>query len=248
MNFTSNVNLSRSFINYAHRGASEYAPENTMLSFMLGLTMGANGIETDVHKTKDGVLVLFHDENLKRVTGIDGYVYDYTLEELKSFLVTTNGLSDKICTLDEFLSVFASKKLYFAIELKQADIEKQVVDTLIKYGVKDRTVITSFEYDFILNVKKYDNDFKVGYLTNDISNNTIDKLLKDNVYEICPNAENLTKTDVERLHKKGLNVRAWGVKNTYVMKTAYDVGVDGMTVNFPDKLVDYIASKITTKF
>lgn len=248
MKFTSNVNLSRSFINYAHRGASEYAPENTMLSFMLGLSMGANGIETDVHQTKDGVLVLFHDDNLKRVTGVNGMVYDYTLSELKSFLVSQNGLADKICTLEEFLSVFASKKLYFAIELKQAGIEKQVVDTLIKYGVKDRTVITSFDYNFILNVKNYDKDFKVGYLTSDISNQTVEKLLADNVYEICPNAETLTKKIVDNLHKKGLNVRAWGVKNTDVMKQAYDVGVDGMTVNFPDKLVDYIASKITTTF
>ena len=51
-------------INYAHRGASEYAPENTMSSFYLGLTMKANGIETDVQKTKDGKLVLFHDDTL----------------------------------------------------------------------------------------------------------------------------------------------------------------------------------------
>ena len=51
------------FINYAHRGASAYAPENTMSAFLLGIKQGANGIETDVRRTKDGVLVLFHDDN-----------------------------------------------------------------------------------------------------------------------------------------------------------------------------------------
>ena len=55
-------------INYAHRGASEYAPENTMSAFYLGLIYGADGIETDVQRTKDGELVLFHDDTLDRVT------------------------------------------------------------------------------------------------------------------------------------------------------------------------------------
>ena len=57
------------FVNYAHRGASEYAPENTMSSFYLGVEMKADGIETDVRRTNDGVLVLFHDTTLQRVMG-----------------------------------------------------------------------------------------------------------------------------------------------------------------------------------
>ena len=75
----------RNFINYAHRGASSYAPENTMSAFYLGLRRGANGIETDVQRTKDGVLVLFHDDTLKRVTGQEGSIQDYTYEELQGF-------------------------------------------------------------------------------------------------------------------------------------------------------------------
>ena len=66
------------FINYAHRGASTYCPENTMLSFYTGVQMGANGIETDVQRTKDGILVLFHDDTITRVTGKEGSVADYT--------------------------------------------------------------------------------------------------------------------------------------------------------------------------
>ena len=57
------------FVNYAHRGASAYAPENTLASFYLGCQMGANGVETDVQRTKDGVLVLFHDNDLMRIAG-----------------------------------------------------------------------------------------------------------------------------------------------------------------------------------
>jgi len=67
------------FVNYAHRGASAYAPENTFLAFYTGLYMGANGIERDVQMTKYGVLVLFHEDTITRLTGAEGSASDYTL-------------------------------------------------------------------------------------------------------------------------------------------------------------------------
>ena len=76
------------FVNYAHRGASEYTPENTMLAFNLGIYMGANGIETDVQLTKDGIPVLFHDNTIIRMTGEEGSISDYTFDELQNFNVT----------------------------------------------------------------------------------------------------------------------------------------------------------------
>lgn len=69
-------------INYAHRGASEYAPENTMAAFCLGIEMGANGIETDVQRTKDGVLLLCHDATFQRTAGVDRPVCDMTWAEV----------------------------------------------------------------------------------------------------------------------------------------------------------------------
>ena len=163
MKFTSNVGAMRPFINYAHRGASEYAPENTVLSFMLGVKMGANGIETDVQRTKDGVLVLFHDDSLERVTGQKGSVKDYTYAELKDFWVTTKGLSDKIVKFDDFLKQFVGLNL--AIELKVEGIYKDVVDTVNSFGIKDRVVLTSFIYEEVKRAKEYAPDFRVGYLT-----------------------------------------------------------------------------------
>ena len=247
MKFESNIKLGRPFINYAHRGASSYAPENTMLSFMLGLTMGANGIETDVQKTKDNHLVLFHDDTLKRVTGKDGAIADYTLSELKSFWVSSLGLSDRIVTLDEFLSSFCKKKIYFAIELKVFGIAKEVVEKIYAYGVQDRCTITAFDYENLLEVKKLEQKIKTGYLTADASDEVVEKLLLDGVTELCPHAKDCTAEKVKKWHDKGLSVRAWGVSSEDLMKAVYDSGADGMTVNFPDKLVDYIGSKISVE-
>lgn len=229
------------FVNYAHRGASSYAPENTMSAFRLGLEMGANGIETDVQRTKDGVLVLFHDDTLARVTGQPGSVKDYTYAQLQEFSVTVHGQSDRIPTLEEFLQAFGALDLTFAIELKQPFTEADTVAMLEKYGMKDKTVITSFQLECLMRARACAPDYRMGYLTMDINPLTLPVMNTIGIQEVCPEAPLVTPALVEDLHSKGYSVRAWGVSNEDLMKAVYDAGADGMTVNFPDKLTAYIA-------
>lgn len=202
--------------------------------------MGANGIETDVQRTKDGILVLFHDDLIKRVTGKEGSIADYTYEELRSFDVNTGALSDKIPTFEEFLRAFSHFDLTFAIELKVAGVEADTAALIRKYGLEDKVIITSFSFDYIAKMKQIAPDLRIGYLTSKTDKETTDKLLSIGAYEICPKAETLTKELVDEWHSLGLGVRAWGVFNTDLMKKAYEMGVDGMTVNFPDKLVELL--------
>ena len=70
---------------WAHRGASAYRPENTLEAFALAVEMGADGVELDVHITKDGHVVVNHDERIDRTSNGQGYIADYTLEELRCF-------------------------------------------------------------------------------------------------------------------------------------------------------------------
>jgi len=230
-----------SFVNYAHRGASSYAPENTMSAFRLGLEMGANGIETDVQRTKDGVLVLFHDDTLARVTGQPGSVKDYTYAELQEFSVTVHGQSDRIPTLEEFLQAFGTLDLTFAIELKQPFTEADTVAMLEKYGMKEKTVITSFQLDCLMRARACTQDYRLGYLAMELNPLTLPVMEAIGIREICPKAPLVTTALVEDFHSKGYSVRAWGVSNEDLMKAVYDAGADGMTVNFPDKLTAYIA-------
>jgi glycerophosphoryl diester phosphodiesterase len=143
------------FVNYAHRGASEYLPENTMLAFYTGIYMGANGIETDVQRTKDGTLVLFHDDTLMRVTGQSGSVGDYTFEELQAFDVSKNGFTDKITAFEDFLKHFSHRDITFAIELKGAGVEKDTADLLRKYGLQKKAVVTSFAFEYLRTFRQY---------------------------------------------------------------------------------------------
>lgn len=232
-----------SFVNYAHRGASEYCPENTLLSFYTGVYMGANGIETDVQKTRDGVLVLFHDNTLTRVTGEEGSVADYTYDELKTFWVKNGALADKIPTLEDFLTHFSQLDLTFAIELKVGGIEKEVRDLIYAYGIEKKTVVTSFQLDYIKAFKTLAPEIEVGYLTAEITDELLDEMKALGFEELCPKGCAVTPALVEGWHARGFRVRAWGVTDRELMRTLYDAGVDGMTVNFPDALTEYVKGK-----
>ena len=237
-----NTEIKTKFVNYAHRGASEYRPENTMSSFRLGVEMGANGIETDVQKTKDGKLVLFHDNTLERVTGEQGSIKDYTYEELQNFNVTRNEYSDKIVLLEDFLKEFAEKDLFFAIELKVDGIEKEVVSLLYKYGIEKRTTVTAFELSRLVKIKEFAPKIRLGYLTKTIDESVVKKLLSFGVEEICPHVSVITAEEVTTLHRLGFNVRAWGIASIEErMNKAYEAGTDGMTINAPDLLTKLIA-------
>ena len=231
------------FINYAHRGASEYAPENTMLSFNLGIYMQANGIETDVQLTKDGIPVLFHDDTLQRVIGQPGAISDYTYEQLRAFDVKKGEHTDKILKFEDFLIHFGFRDLSFAIELKEKNAARITADLIRKYDVGAKTTVTSFCYDALLEIRRYAPELRTGYLTETVDDQILTQMQTDGIDELCPKVIILDAEKVQCWHQLGFGVRAWGAFNEDLMRQAYDAGVDGMTVNFPDKLQAYIAEK-----
>lgn len=233
-------------INYAHRGASEYAPENTFSSFYLGLLQGANGIETDIQKTKDGVLVLFHDDTVDRVTDGIGKLCDYTLDELKKLKIygnSTAGFYDRIVTLREFLEKFSQYDISFALELKGADVESDTLAMVEEFGIMNKTTFTSFQFDYIKNMKELNPTARVGWLTQSVDSENIDALLGIGGEEMAPQACEVTPELMKEWRNAGLGVRAWGVSSVSLMKKMCDFKVDGMTVNFPDRLFQYINAK-----
>lgn len=231
------------FVNYAHRGASTYYPENTLSSFYAGVFMGANGIETDVHRTKDGVLVLFHDDALDRVTDGHGPVSGCTYDELARLTVfnADYGRADKITTLEDFLRYFGWRDLTFAVELKQEGVEKETIDLLNRYRMRDKTILTSFTFENIARAREIDPGYKVGYLFGPKNtDDPVSRLRSIGGEQLCPRADMLTKEWVGEMHRLGFSVRAWGVKDEAMMAHAVLCGADGMTVNFPDKLHEYL--------
>lgn len=237
------------FVNYAHRGASSYYPENTLSSFYAALEMGANGIETDVQKTKDGVLVLFHDDTIERITDGNGTIGEHTYKELMELTVWNDVFQrrDKIVKLEDFLRYFSDQDIIFAIELKQAGIERETLEMLDFYKMGPKTVITSFIYDSVACAKRLRPNYRTGFLAEiPIDDTLLAKMKNDGIEEICPEAQVLTPEKMETFWREGFDVRAWGIYTPEIMREAYRMGVCGMTVNFPDLLTKLILQDVYT--
>lgn len=233
------------FVNYAHRGASAYRPDSTKIAFDLGIEMKANGIETDVQLSKDGVPVLFHNERLDGRSSGTGYLRDHTLEELKQM---DFGLwkgeefrNTPIMTLEEFFQNYAHLDLTFAIELKAPNTEKSVIELIKKYNVKDKVFVSSFFYEYLVNMRKLDKDIRLSYLVGKLNAEIIEKMKLINGSQICPQAAYTEKEDIDLVNNSGMRVRMWGIGDSmdYVKKFCA-LDTDGMTINYPDVLYKYL--------
>lgn len=230
------------FQNLAHRGASHYCPENTFSAFYQSIVIGATGIETDVRLTKDNHLVLFHDETVDRVTNQKGKLREYSYKELLDLpiLHTQDGnclvKKDTIVLLEDFLKYIKNQDITLAIELKECDIEKRVLELLYRYDLIQRTVVTSFDFSCLKEMRALDESIKLGFLAREYSAGLLNTLKEISCTQFCPNILWLDENIVLALRNSGFSIRAWGVKTEELMKKAYGLHIDGMTVNFPDKL------------
>ena len=145
----------------AHRGASAYEPENTMRAFRRALTMGADAIELDIRQSADGVIVVIHDENLKRVSGIEKRVRECTYDELSRIRIFN---SETIPKLEDVLSEFGTKTTLF-IEIKEVGLEEKLVSLLRQYSVIDNVLVISFLYTTLAKVKELEPRIEVGLIT-----------------------------------------------------------------------------------
>jgi glycerophosphoryl diester phosphodiesterase len=141
---------------------------------------------------------------------------------------------------EDFLRYFCDKDIEFAIELKGSGIEKDTVEMLYRYSVADKSIVTSFKIEELRQVRSFDNRIRLGYLTDKISDETLDLLESLGIKQICPNVKAIDIDSVRATKERGFSVRAWGVKTNELMIHAVACGVDGMTVNFPDRLKDYM--------
>ncbi len=237
------------FVIYAHRGSRAYAPDNTLAAFYLGLAQGADGIELDVQQSSDNKLVIFHDQDLEKATGYSGEVSEYTLEELENMKVkayyaeTALITTDKIISLETFIKNFGFRDLTFAIEVKQPGISEHVYETLKLHNILDKVIITSFIPEELTKVRRLDREVRLGYLTSDKSDKTWDFLNEYNIQQYCLRADLIDENIVNQAFKNNISIRAWGVSNQDLMKETVKIGVDGgMTIDFPDKLVEYMKS------
>lgn len=232
---------------FAHRGFSGQYPENTMLAFEQAIALGVDGIELDVHLTKDGVPVICHDEQLDRTTDGSGLLCTYTYRELSrfdaSYIYKGKYGANRIPTLREYLERVKDTGIVTNIELKNGCIdypglEMAVLKLVDEYGMRPRVILSSFNHYSVLRAKRLAPDVKCGLL--------YDAWLIDpqaygraaGVECLHPSYYCLTPQTVNACLAAGLEINTWTVNEPEEMRRLAELGVTSVITNYPDRFFE----------
>lgn len=235
---------------FAHRGFSGYYPENTMLAFQkVAEETVADGIELDIQLTKDGEIVIMHDEMLDRTTNGSGWLKDHTLEELKMLSVGVNvkGFFPRqtIPTLREYFTWLKTTKLITNIELKTSyfeyeGIEEKLIAMVKEFGLEDQIWYSSFNHYTVARIKKLMPEAKCGLLTDTWLTNIGEYAASQGAASVNARTYFCAKEGVAAdLHAHNIALQAWTPNDAEMMQELVDAGVDVLITNYPD-----IAAKV----
>lgn len=229
---------------FCHRGYSGKYPENTMLAFSEATKTGTEGIELDVHLTRDGEVVVFHDERLDRITDGTGFLKNFTLAELKK-LDASGAYRGKvpvqrIPTLREYFDLVTPTGMKTNIEFKTGmfeypGLEEKVLEILGQYNVENRVIFSSFHAQTLLRLQALSPHIPCGFLRQNklLKAGTVVKELGMEAYHPC--FYQLTPKVIGDLKAHGLNINAYTPNGCLTL--AYLMGQDITTVitNFPER-------------
>lgn len=228
-----NVKFDRKIEVTAHRGESTNHPENTMAAFKGAVEVGADWIELDVQQTKDKQIVVSHDSNLSRVTGVNKDIIDMTYNEISKLdagsFFSEKYKGEKIPLLEDVIKFAKDNNIKLNIELKptgkEVDFEKQVVELIEKYDFKDRCVITSLTYKVLENTKKINPSIQTLYVMT-IAVGDITQLKYADSFSV--EATNANSELLDKVHKEGKKLFIWTVNTEENINNMIDLGVDNI--------------------
>jgi glycerophosphoryl diester phosphodiesterase len=226
----------------AHRGASAYAPENTIAAYELALDQGADALEIDVHLSRDDQPVVIHDFTLERTTDGRGRVRDLTVSELKRLdagsWFGSRHRGERIQTLQEVLERFR-ERTQFVVELKAGSevypgIEEQVVSLLRACVAEERSLVFSFNLDTLAKIREISPGMRTGAL---VTHPPFDPAaVKSVATALCPAAHLFTADAAAEARTAGLETYVWVVNDAAAMDRMTDLGVTGILTDRPDLL------------
>ena len=227
----------------AHRGACGYAPENTMEAFALAVEMGADGIELDVHLTKDGYVVVCHDEKIDRTSNGQGEITSYTLDELKGFdfgyhFYGKERRGIKIPTLAEVYELIAPTGMIVNVEIKSADpaIIPACRELESRFGMDGRVIYSSFDHFQIGRMKECDKDSFIAPLYSFNMLNPWNYCTDIGAKATHPKFTQIRKIEnyVKECHNRGIRVHVWTANAEEDIQFLLGAGIDAIITNYPD--------------
>lgn len=237
--------------NFAHRGFSGKYPENTMLAFQKAVEVGADGIELDVHLSKDGELMVIHDETVVRTCGVPGRVKDMTREDLQALdaAYIYRGQVERcpIPTLDEYFQMVKNTDVVTNIELKTnifeyPGLEEKVWGLIKRYDLADKVIISSFNHYSVLRMREIAPVLKYGLLSESWIVNAGRYVHDLGVACYHPIYGNLTEEHVAEIKQYNLEVNTFTVNDPETVRRLAGLGIDSIIGNFPDMAKETLAA------
>jgi glycerophosphoryl diester phosphodiesterase len=235
---------------FGHRGASAYAPENTLIAFQRALELGADGVELDVTLSADGVPVVIHDDTVDRTTDGHGRVNALTLEELKQFdaghKFNAAFAGERIPTLREVFEQWATRapRPAINIELKKdltpgKTLAARVVELIHHAGWAQDVIVSSFDFANLRRTRALDANLRLGALyvlawRRLELHRTLTEL---QLAAMHPPHDWLTAKEIRRFQAQGYQVNTWTVNSEAALRRLCEAGVDGLITNYPDRAV-----------
>jgi len=233
---------------FAHRGVSDRFPENTLEAIAAAIEDDVDGVEFDVHFSKDGVGVIIHDETVNRTTNGTGRVIEMTVAELQALdageRFKGEAIKTKIPTLDEVLAILAPATLRLNIELKTDTIrydgiEAYVLERCAAHGIAtDRLLFSSFNHYSVALIRKLDPSVETAILYPYPIYHPEEQALRIGATGIHPDYRRVTEADVAFAHAKDVTVRVYTPKTIADVHQMQTIGVDAVIVNDPKGMRD----------
>lgn len=234
----------------AHRGLSADAPENTLYAFSDAILVGADFIELDVQQTRDGVLVVMHDSNLKRTTGVNKDIWDVDYADIQNLDAGSwfdpAYANARIPTLEETLQ-FVDKRAKLNIEIKPTKhgsdtLEQDVAELITRYQYTDACYVTSFSYGSLKKVKEANPEIRTGYLMS-VAYGQFYSLKYADAFSL--NKVFVTSQVVNAAHQQGKQIFAWTVNGMSEVRSLCNLHVDSIITDDP-VMVQNVISRDST--
>ncbi len=229
----------------AHRGASGYCPENTLAAFEKAIELKVDGIETDVQMSKEGQLVLIHDETLNRTTSGQGWVGNTTYMEMKKLDAGSwfNPLysNQHIPTLEELIALVKPHSLLLNLELKNdkmsyQGLEEKVIELVIAHNMMERVIISSFNHVSLKKCKKLNANVSTALLFSKRVKNIWEYAKEINVDSLHPRHNLVTEKFISQSKIRQFKVFPWTVNTKSTINRMIRLRSDGLITNFPDRI------------
>ena len=237
----------------AHRGYSSSVPENTLPAIQAAIDAMSDYVEIDVQETKDGVVVLMHDSNLKRTTGVNRSIWNVTYEELKTYDAAYKAReiykNTPIPTLEEVLMI-AQNRIFLNIEVKITNHEQQLVEEVVRlieeYNMEEQCIISSTNYGALRRVKQANDSIKTGYIMSLAYGFFYNREYAD-FFSI--KSSFITKDMIRLAHSYGKEIHAWTVNTVSEMQRMKQLGVDNIITDYPIRAREILYEDgLTTSF